>query len=396
MNIYQILGRDKSLFAKDINGSLSSDLSEIVKNSSFLVVGAAGTIGRAVSREIFVRDPKLLHLVDISENNLVETVRDLRSSVGYGSGEFKTFCLDYGGEEFQQFITKAQNYDYILNLAAMKHVRSERDPFTALRMLKTNISFTVKLAKVARRMQVKNYFCVSTDKAANPVNLMGASKRAMELFLNRESASLNISLARFANVAFSDGSLLHGFSQRVAKQQPITAPRDIERYFISPQESGELCLVSCIFGANRDIFFPSPNTGLKLVNFQDVAKRYITELKYEIKEYDSEDEARSMARTDIVNGRWPCYFFDTDTAGEKPYEEFYTKNEKIDVVTYRTFGVIKNQLRFDDGILNEFAIELERMSGRSDILVSDLSAAIAKLVPDFVHYSKDKSLDERM
>ncbi|HIP13949.1 MAG TPA: NAD-dependent epimerase/dehydratase family protein, partial [Sulfurimonas autotrophica] len=280
MNVLQLIGREKELFFDDIQ-KYANELTKIVNDARFLVLGGAGSIGQAVVKEIFTRNPKKLHVVDISENNLVELVRDIRSSFGYIDGEFATFALDIGSVEYDAFIKSDGKYDYVLNLSALKHVRSEKDPFTLMRMIETNIFNTDKTLKQAIESGVKKYFCVSTDKAANPVNMMGASKRIMEMFVHRNSLDIKVSMARFANVAFSDGSLLYGFNQRLEKQQPIVAPNDIKRYFVTPKESGELCLMSCIFGENRDIFFPKLSQDLDLISFADIAIKYLQEKGYE-------------------------------------------------------------------------------------------------------------------
>ena len=266
MNVLEIIGRDEVLFSADIE-NFSEELNITIAKSKFLVVGGAGSIGQAVSREIFKRQPKVLHVVDVSENNMVELVRDIRSTIGYGSGEFKTFAIDCGSLEFEALMKNEGPYDYVFNLSALKHVRSEKDPYTLMRMIIVNIYNTVKILQLAKEMGAKKYFCVSTDKAANPVNMMGASKRIMEMFLMRESITQDISMARFANVAFSDGSLLHGFNQRFTKKQPFSAPNDVRRYFVTPQESGELCLLSGLLGNNRDIFFPKLSKKLHLTAF---------------------------------------------------------------------------------------------------------------------------------
>ena len=202
-------------------------------------------------------------------------------------------------------------------------------------------------------MGVKKYFCVSTDKAANPVNMMGASKRIMEKFLMRESLSQNISMARFANVAFSDGSLLHGFNQRFAKQQPISAPNDIRRYFLTPQESGELCLMSGLFGNNRDIFFPKLSEKLHLITFSKIAKKYLKQRNYECYECESEDEARNRVKELIDQNKWPCYFFKSDTTGEKDFDEFFTDKEDLDLETFKNIGIIRNE-GIDSNKLDQF------------------------------------------
>ena len=213
MNYLSLIGRDAELFGEDI-AMQRRLMQKIVSSSRFLVIGGAGSIGQAVTKEIFKRDAKSLHVVDISENNMVELVRDIRSTEGYGSGDFKTFAIDCGGLEFEALMSSEGPYDYVFNLSALKHVRSEKDPYTLMRMITVNVFNTVKTLRLAKKMGAVNYFCVSTDKAANPVNMMGASKRIMEMFLMKESLTQNISMARFANVAFSDGSLLHGFNQR--------------------------------------------------------------------------------------------------------------------------------------------------------------------------------------
>ena len=245
MNVLELIGRDKPLFDADI-ARCNEALCEKVGAGRFLVIGGAGSIGQAVTREIFKRNPRALHVVDISENNMVELVRDIRSTLGYNDADFRTFAIDCGGREFAALMAAGDGYDYVLNLSALKHVRSEKDPFTLMRLIEVNILNTLATLQAARERGASKYFCVSTDKAANPVNMMGASKRIMEMFLMRESLTLPMSTARFANVAFSDGSLLHGFNQRFNKQQPISAPNDVRRYFVTPQESGELCLMSCL------------------------------------------------------------------------------------------------------------------------------------------------------
>ena len=255
VDVLKLMGRTAELFEADL-AEHEAALSDLIGSHRFLVIGGAGSIGQAVTREIFKRNPKTLHVVDISENNMVELVRDVRSTLGYIDGDFRTFAIDCGSLEYQALMRAEQGYDYVFNLSALKHVRSEKDPFTLMRLIEVNVLNTLSTINLARDVGVQKYFCVSTDKAANPVNMMGASKRIMEMFLMRESLTLPISTARFANVAFSDGSLLHGFNQRFAKRQPISAPNDVRRYFVTPQESGELCLLSGLLGNTREIFFP--------------------------------------------------------------------------------------------------------------------------------------------
>jgi len=395
MNILKLIGRDRELFSLDIQ-NYAKELSSIVKNSSFLVIGGAGSIGQAVVKEIFKRHPKKLHVVDISENNMVELVRDIRSSFGYIDGEFATFALDIGSVEYDAFIAQDGKYDYVLNLSALKHVRSEKDPFTLMRMIDVNIFNTDKTIAQAISKRTKKYFCVSTDKAANPANMMGASKRIMEMFLMRRSKYIKISTARFANVAFSDGSLLHGFNKRIEKRQPIVAPNDVKRYFVIPQESGELCLMSCIFGQNRDIFFPKLDDSLHLISFADIAVKYLKELGYEPYLCESEEEARELVHTLPQEGKYPCLFTSSDTTGEKDFEEFYTDDEILDMQKFQSIGIIKNDPIYDDVKLNLFTKKMHEFKQRLHWSKEDIVAEFFKLIPNFEYEDKKKYLDGKM
>ncbi len=395
MNVLNLIGRDSELFLNDLNDN-RANLIEIITGAKFLVIGGAGSIGQAVAKEIFKRNPRALHIVDISENNMVELVRDIRSSEGYSDGDFKTFAIDCGSIEFEALLNKEGPYDYVFNLSALKHVRSEKDPFTLMRMIMVNICNTIKTVELSQKFGAEKYFCVSTDKAANPVNMMGASKRIMEMFLMRESLSQNLSMARFANVAFSDGSLLHGFNQRFSKHQPFSAPMDIKRYFVTAQESGELCLLSGILGQNREIFFPKLNENLHLISFSEIAIAYLDYYGYEYYECESEDEARSKSRELIANKKWPCYFFESDTTGEKDFEEFYTENEDLDMDKFVSIGVIRNQAIFDQDKLNNFMNDLEEIRSSESWTKRDIVSLYFSLLPDFAHKETGKYLDQRM
>lgn len=395
MNYLSLIGRKELLFDTDTL-NFDAALTDVVSSCRFLVIGGAGTIGKAVTKEIFRRDPKSLHIVDISENNMVELVRDIRSAEGYGSGDFKTFAIDCGGLEFEALMSNEGPYDYIFNLSALKHVRSEKDPYTLMRMIMVNVFNTIKTLRLAKEMGAKKYFCVSTDKAANPVNMMGASKRIMEMFLMRESLTQDISMARFANVAFSDGSLLHGFNQRFAKKQPFSAPNDVRRYFVTPQESGELCLLSGLLGENRDIFFPKLSEKLHLITFSEIAVRYLRERGYEPYECEAEDEARDRAEELIAKKQWPCYFFKSDTTGEKDFEEFFTDKEDLDMERFKTVGVIKNQPDFDETKLDEFMDGIEVLREKGTWIKDDIVKLYFGLLPEFAHKETGKYLDQRM
>ncbi len=395
MNMLNLIGRDSELFEDDIK-THEKELSEKVSSSSFLVIGGAGSIGQAVTKEIFKRNPKKLHVVDISENNMVELVRDIRSSLGYIDGEFATFALDIGSTQYDAFIKSDGKYDYVLNLSALKHVRSEKDPFTLMRLIEVNIENTDKTVLQSFENGAKKYFCVSTDKAANPVNMMGASKRIMEMFLMRRSLQMPISTARFANVAFSDGSLLHGFNQRIPKRQPISAPSDVRRYFVTPKESGELCLMSCLLGKNRDIFFPKLSDKLHLITFADIAVKYLKNIGYEPYLCESEDEARELAKTLPDEGKWPCYFFKSDTTGEKDFEEFFTDNETLDMDRFENLGVIKNEAEFDEEKLNYFISSIDGLKQSKAWTKEEIVKLFFKMIPGFGHKETGKYLDGRM
>jgi FlaA1/EpsC-like NDP-sugar epimerase len=395
VNVLNLIGRNKPLFEVDLMTS-AEKIKSIVESSSFLVIGGAGSIGQAVVKEIFKRNPLKLHVVDISENNMVELVRDIRSTYGYIDGDFRTFSLDIGSLEYDAFIKSDGKYDYVLNLSALKHVRSEKDPFTLMRMIDVNVFNTIKTIKQAVENGAKKYFCVSTDKAANPVNMMGASKRIMELYLMRESKQISISTARFANVAFSDGSLLHGFNQRIQKQQPIVAPNDIKRYFVTPQESGELCLMSCLLGENRDIFFPKLSENLHLITFAEIAKKYLIGLGFEPIECKTEDEARELIKILPKQKKWPCLFSQSDTTGEKDFEEFFVDGETLDLNRFPNLGIVKSNLIYDDSKLDAF---IDNIKSAKQKLVWDkryILNEFINILPSFDHKETGKYLDSKM
>jgi FlaA1/EpsC-like NDP-sugar epimerase len=395
LSTLSLIGRSDPLFSLDISVH-EEELSRLVSASRFLVIGGAGSIGSAVVREIFKRGPKLLHVVDISENNMVELVRDIRSSFGYIEGEFSTFAIDCGSDIFDSFIENSPGYDYVLNLSALKHVRSEKDPFTLMRMIDVNIFNTDKTMSQAKTKGAKKYFCVSTDKAANPVNMMGASKRIMEMFLMRRSLEAPVSAARFANVAFSDGSLLYGFNRRMEKEQPLSAPNDVRRYFVTPQESGELCLMSCLLGENRDIFFPKLDYNLNLITFSEIAERYLDNCGYEPVQSATEDEARSRVKELKARKKYPVYFFGSDTTGEKDFEEFYTEKERLDMDRFGAIGIIKNEALYNEEKLNLFIDTIKNMRTRGKWTRSELIDLFNRILPGFNHKETGKFLDGKM
>ena len=395
MDILKLIGRTAPLFEEDIT-SKSKQIEDRVSSSSFLVLGGAGSIGQAVVKEIFKRNPIKLHVVDISENNLAELVRDIRSSFGYIKGDFQTFALDIGSSTYDSFIDNDGEFDYVLNLSALKHVRSEKDPFTLMRMIEVNILNTIKTINQAIQKGSKKYFCVSTDKAANPVNMMGASKRIMEKFILRESQKIDISTARFANVAFSDGSLLHSFKQRIDKQQPIVAPTDVKRYFVTPEESGQLCLMSCLFGETRDIFFPKLSEELDLITFSSIAKKFLNHQGYEVHYCNSEKEAREAVSESIAHKKWPCFFTVSDTTGEKSFEEFYMPNEHLNLNTFEKLGIVKSKTAYDEDKLNHFLSTIETLQTNNSWTKEEIVLLFFEMLPELEYEDKGKYLDSKM
>ncbi|MDA8687049.1 polysaccharide biosynthesis protein [Schleiferiaceae bacterium] len=392
MEELEIIGREKELFSEDLL-DWNSDICKVVESSRFLILGGAGSIGQAVTKEIFARNPLVCHVIDISENNLVELVRDLRSSLGYIAGDFATFCIDIGSREFEVFC-KSRAYDYVLNLSALKHVRSEKDEFSLRRMLEVNVANTLKSIRLSESMGVKKYFCVSTDKAANPVNLMGASKRLMELIIRANNFTIPVSMARFANVAFSDGSLLHSFRMRLNKRQPIVAPTDTGRYFVTSKESGLLCLFSSIYGNDGEVFYPRTLMEKGLVYFDEVATRFLRSKGYEPNVCESEESARKQLPT---NSTWPCYFSKSDTDGEKLFEEFYTENELRNEVRFKELGVVISgtveEVLKDDLLAFEEVINSEKFSTYSK---SDILNKLSSLIEGFTPIINNKSLEGKM
>jgi FlaA1/EpsC-like NDP-sugar epimerase len=390
-----LIGRNEPLFVDDLRNA-EAQIGEQVRRSSFLVIGGAGSIGQATVKELFKRSPRKLYVVDLSENNTVELVRDLRSSLGYVAGDFRTFILDCGSLEFDAFLRHEGPFDYILNLSALKHVRSERDPYTLMHMIQVNILNTNQTIRAALEGGARKYFCVSTDKATNPVNMMGASKRIMEMYLLWWSDGIPVSTARFANVAFSDGSLLHGFSQRVAKRQPLSAPSDVKRYFMTAQESGELCLMASLLGENRDIFFPKLSAGFAPVTFADIARTYLRHLGFEPHECATEHEARARFEELTRGGEWPCYFPVSDTTGEKDLEEFTMENEVLDLGRFKSVGVIKNALVPRGEDLDRFSAEIDRMRSTGIWTKRELVELFQRMIHTFQHKEVNRNLDERM
>ena len=339
-----VLGREQSLFHDDWENSLDS-LHEIVPGSRIMVIGAAGSIGRAFTKLLAHFDLAMLHLVDPNENNLVEVVRDLRSCGLPLPEDFKTLSIELGSEEFDHYVTDLKSCDYLINFSAMKHVRAERNPYTLSRLCHTNLFGTYKLVESAKVLGCKRVFSVSSDKSVNPANLMGATKAMMEQIMFASADEVSCSTARFANVAFSDGSLLAGFFNRFSKKQPFAAPNDVRRYFISHLEAAQLCMLSCFLGGNKEVFYPVMDESKDALTFSTIAEMFLKNEGYTPLLCDSEKEA--IAKTvEIKNKQWPCLFSESDTSGEKDLEEFYFNEEKKDENRYQKVGVVIEPILF--------------------------------------------------
>jgi FlaA1/EpsC-like NDP-sugar epimerase len=394
-DLLRFVRRSRPLFEQDL-AAFEEDLKRLITASRILVVGGAGSVGRAVVKQLFARQPHALHVVDISENSLVELVRDIRSSLGHIKGEFKTYCVDCGSIEFDCLMQSQAPYDYILNFSALKHVRSEKDPYTLMRLIQVNVLNGETLLAHAAKGSASKYFSVSTDKAADPVNMMGATKRMMELLMMRASAKVPVSTARFANVAFSDGSLLDGFNFRMRKRQPLSAPSDVKRYFITEQEAGALCLLSAFEGHNRELFFPKLSADEHLISFSDIAQKYLLDLGYTPYLCESEEEAREFMRKPREERVWPCYFFTSDTTGEKEFEEFYSEGEEPDWTRFVDIGVISNKDLPDDELLEEFLNGIEELRRKKQWTKAELVRLFNHALKNFSHKETFKYLDDRM
>lgn len=397
MNVRDIIGRQNRLFADDIAANRER-VDAAITGRRILVYGGAGSIGREVVRQCFARSPAALHVIDISENNLVEVVRDIRSSLGYINGETQFLPLAMNSVESQAFLAEQASYDLVLNLAAMKHVRSEKDAFSLMRMVTTNVLDVQDTLARAADQRAGKYFAVSTDKAKNPANLMGATKRIMEDFLFADTYDIPVTTARFANVAFSDGSLLHGFTQRVLHRQPLSAPRDVRRYFVTGEESGLLCLAAAALGSHREIFFPALDADTSLIDFAQIAGRYLRSIGYEPVEMESEEAARRKVEECAARRQWPCFFFNSDTTGEKPFEEFFGPSDTVDWQRFATIGVIlqSSPTQSERRRAEHFAAEVRALRQQGRWERQTLVAAIRVACPELEHVDTGTFLDGKM
>jgi FlaA1/EpsC-like NDP-sugar epimerase len=389
-----ITKRETSYFSQDIEANRSK-LTEEIYGKRVLVIGGAGTIGSSFVKAILPFEPSSLIVVDYSENGLTELTRDLRSQDIFMPVEYITYPFDFGGEVFAKMFRK-RNFDVVACFAAHKHVRSEKDHLAIEAMVNNNVFNTKNLIDLASENPPSHFFSVSTDKAANPVNVMGASKKLMENVLMAHSKTLKISTARFANVAFSNGSLLASFIERIMKRQPLSAPSDVKRYFVSPEESGQLCMLACLLGGTSDIFFPKLYES-QMMTFSAIAEKFLEEIGFDVQYCSSEDEAKSIAKDwSPGDSSYPVYFFKTDTSGEKSFEEFFTKEDTLDMDSFSALGIVKSKELPDVNNVNKTIDDFKQLFASTDLDKSKVVSLISSKLSDFKHRETGKSLDQKM
>ena len=392
-----VIKRNESLLKKDFE-DFSPELGKKINGKSALVIGGAGTIGASYIKAMLRFKPQRLFVVDINENGLTELVRDLRSSTLNENipSDFKTYPIDFGSKVFYKILKNEGPFHIVANFAAHKHVRSEKDHYSIEAMVENNVLKAKNLLDQLVQHQPEHFFCVSTDKAANPVNVMGASKKIMEEVIMAYSTKLPITTARFANVAFSNGSLPFGFIERLMKKQPLSSPLKIKRYFVSPIEAGEICLMVCMMGNSGEIFFPKLNNS-HFETFSNIGERLLNEIGLKPDYCTSEQEARekALAWTESSDS-YPVFFFESDTSGEKPFEEFYTPNEVLDLNTYDSLGIIKNAPKVDLSIINDVFNKIENAFEEEFISKKKIVTLLKEIVPNFNHIEKGKNLDQKM
>jgi len=392
-----VIGRQESLLKADLE-KFDSELRHRIEAKNVLVIGGAGSIGSAYIKAILKFNIAKLVVVDINENGLTELVRDLRSSIDHNIPvEFITYPVNYNDHVFKKLFDHHGAFHIVANFAAHKHVRSEKDIFSIEAMIEKNVLHARELLDLLLSSPPEQFFCVSTDKAANPVNIMGASKKLMEELIMAYSEKLNVKTARFANVAFSNGSLPLGFIDRMNKQQALACPLDIRRFFVSQQESGELCLLASILGDSGDIFFPKLDEERDMIPFEKIATDLLKYLGMEADICKSEEEARDKALlTNAKSKKYPIYFFNSDTSGEKSYEEFYTKDEKPDMETFINLGVIKKDRNYNINDVNKILDQFQELFNSKKLTKKAIVAILNASLPSFEHLETDKGLDSKM
>lgn len=388
-----ITGREESFFTKDM-WQYREALRERIGGKSALVIGGAGTIGSSFIKALLEYGPAKVVVVDINENGLTELVRDCRSSSWLKVPDaFKLYPVSLGDPVFEKICRREGPFDIVANFSAHKHVRSEKDVYSVEAMIENNVFRAVKLLEWLERNPPAHFFCVSTDKAANPVNVMGASKKLMEDLIMTYSGDFRVTTARFANVAFSNGSLLAGFMDRLMKGQPLACPSDVRRFFVSPKESGQICLLACMLGETGEIFFPKLGE-VDMKRFSDIVEPFLAYFGKEPMYCVSEQEAREKA-IEAGGHQYPVYLFSSDTTGEKMYEEFYTEEETLDMQRFHSLGVIRTTPRTNKASLHRQLGELQDLF-RGEITKTEVVNMLTKLVPGFQHHETGLNLDHKM
>lgn len=388
--------RQKSMFLTDIENH-SEELRNEVEGKSLCVIGGAGSIGSSFIRAILPFRPSKLVVIDLNENGLAELTRDLRSTYGlYVPDEYRTYTLNYADPIFARIFREEKGFDIVANFSAHKHVRSEKDKYSVQALIENNDIKAKKFMDLLCEFPPKHFFCVSTDKAANPVNIMGASKRVMEDMVMAYSDRFPVTTARFANVAFSNGSLPDGWISRLMKRQPIASPTDVKRYFVSPEESGQICMLACILGNSGEVFFPKLGED-QMITFSSFCEKFLETAGYNGHMCSSDAEAKSFAHERKEEDKdYPVVYFESDTTGEKSYEEFYVPGEKINMDRFSALGVIEETRRRNMNEVDSFFKELESIFAKEDFTKAEIVEALKLFLPNFEHEEKGKNLDQKM
>ena len=394
--------RKESLFLADIEANKTL-LSKEIQGKSVCVIGGAGSIGSSFIKAVLPFKPSKLIVIDLNENGLAELTRDLRSTYGmFVPEEYRAYTLNFADPIFERIFREEKGFDIVANFSAHKHVRSEKDKYSVQALIENNDIKAKKLLDLLTVYPPKHFFCVSTDKAANPVNIMGASKRIMEDMIMAYTTKFKVTTARFANVAFSNGSLPDGWINRVEKKQPLAAPNDVKRYFVSPEESGQICMLACILGKNGEIFFPKLGEE-QMLTFSSICDNFLKAQGFGKEECPSDEvakaKAKEMSLEPTANGQQPKYpgvYFKSDTTGEKAYEEFFVPGEKLDMNRFKSLGVIEEVKKRPMQEIDNFFDEMEHIFAKADFTKEEVVQAIKKFIPNFEHEEKGKNLDQKM
>ena len=391
-----VTNRPVSMFAADIEANKETLTAEI-KGKKVCVIGGAGSIGSSFIKAVLRFEPASVVVVDLNENGLAELVRDIRSTESlYVPEEFRCYTLNFADPIFECIFREERGFDIVANFSAHKHVRSEKDKYSVQALIENNDIKAKRLMDLLCIYPPKHFFCVSTDKAANPVNIMGASKRIMEDLVMAYNTHFKVTTARFANVAFSNGSLPDGWIHRLQKKQPLAAPSDVKRYFVSPEESGQICMLACILGNGGEVFFPKLDED-QMLTFSAICDDFVKAEGFTKVECKNDPEAkRYAAQMSYESDTYPVVYFKSDTTGEKAYEEFYILGEKINMERFSALGVIEETTRRSMSEINSFFSELESIFRKDDFTKAEVVESIKKFIPSFEHEEKGKNLDQKM